>query len=193
MTIEMLGNLGEFIGSIAVLITLVYLAIQTRQSVKTAQQSSHSDILSRRQELMMLLTKDREFIEIWSKGCSGQTLDSIDAQRFTSFAMSFLSHTQDTYIQYKAGLIDKEVWEAEESIMAVSFTQPGFLDWWEHGQQFVTPAFARLIEKSNATNLVLYDPETRTWSRPEDGRFGQNAITAADKRLNTDAGEAGAS
>ena len=29
MDIESLGNLGEFIGSIAVLITLVYLAVQT--------------------------------------------------------------------------------------------------------------------------------------------------------------------
>lgn len=174
MNIQTLGNLGEFIGSIAVLVTLVYLAIQTKQSVKTAQQRSHSDILSRRQKLMMLITEDRDFIEVWAKGCSRQPMDSIDAQRFTSFAISFLSHTQDTYIQYKAGLIDKEVLEAEESIMAVSFTQPGFLDWWEHGQQFLIPEFARHMEQCKSTNLVLYDPGTRSWSRPEAGIFGHD-------------------
>ena len=31
VNLETFGNLGEFIGSIAVLITLVYIAIQTRQ------------------------------------------------------------------------------------------------------------------------------------------------------------------
>jgi len=174
MDIETLGNLGEFIGSLAVLVTLVYLAIQTRQTVTIARQTSLSDILERRQELMNLLM-DRDFIEVWGKGCTQQPLDALDAQRFTSFAVSFLSHVQDVYIQFKAGLIDEEVWEAERKLMAVSFSQPGFLDWWAHGQQFVTAEFARVIEKSPTTNFVLYDPETRTWSRPAQGKFAQNA------------------
>lgn len=177
MDIQTLGNLGDFIGSLAVLVTLIYLSIQTKQTVTNARQSSHSDILTRRQDLMNLLM-DRDFIEVWGKGCSRQRMDSLDAQRFTSFAVSFLSHVQDTYIQFKAGLIDEGVWEAERALMAVSFNQPGFLDWWEHGQQFLTVEFARLIEKSNATNLVLYDPETQTWSRPQEGKFAHDADNA---------------
>lgn len=62
--------------------------------------------------------------------------------------------------------------------MAVSFSQPGFLDWWEHGQQFVTEEFARVIEKSPTTNFVLYDPVTRTWGRPERGKFAHDANIA---------------
>lgn len=106
MDIQTLGNLAEVIGSLAVLVTLIYLSIQTKQTVTNARQSSHSDILTRRQELMILLM-ERDLIEVWSKGCSRQQMDSIDAQRFTSFAVSFLSHVQDTYIQFKAGLVDE--------------------------------------------------------------------------------------
>jgi hypothetical protein len=177
MTMESLGNLGDFISSLAVLVTLVYLSVQTKQMVKTSQQQSHSDILARRQELMTLLM-DRDFIEVYGKGCSRLPLDALDAQRFTSFAISFLSHTQDTWIQYRAGLIDEQVWHAESSIMAVSFTQPGFLDWWEHGRQFLIPEFARVIERVKTTNLVLYDPDTHTWSRPQEGRFARDARVA---------------
>jgi len=75
MDIQTLGNLGEFIESLAVLVTLVYLAVQTRQTVKTVRQKSHSDILARRQDLMNLLM-DREFIEVWGKGCSRKKIDS---------------------------------------------------------------------------------------------------------------------
>ena len=177
MDIQSLGDLGDFISSIAVLVTLIYLAVQTKHMVKSNQQQSHSDILARRQELMTRLM-DRDFIEVYGKGCSRQTMDALDAQRFTSFAISFLSHTQDTWIQYKAGLVDEQVWEAESSLMAVSFTQPGFLDWWQHGKQFLIPEFARVIEKVKTTNLVLYDPETRTWSCPPDGTFAQDARRA---------------
>jgi len=66
MDIQTLGNLGEFIGSLAVLVTLVCLSVQTRQTVKTVRQKSHSDILARRQDLMNLLM-NREFIEVWGK------------------------------------------------------------------------------------------------------------------------------
>ena len=177
MNIETLGNLGEFIGSLAVLVTLVYLSIQTRQTVAMSRQSSHSDILARRQDLMELLM-ERDFIEVWGKGCSRKKMDALDAQRFTSFAISFLSHVQDTYIQYKAGLIDEEIWLAERKLMTVSFGQPGFLNWWEHGQQFVTEEFAREIESCGPADFVLYAPETCTWSRPKGGEFASDAKTA---------------
>ena len=177
MNIETLGNLGEFIGSLAVLVTLVYLSIQTRQTVVMSRQRSHSDILARRQDLMELLM-DRDFIEVWGKGCSRKNMDALDAQRFTSFAISFLSHVQDTYIQYKAGLIDEDIWLAERKLMTVSFGQPGFLNWWEHGQQFVTEEFAREIESCGPADFVLYDPETCTWSRPKGGEFASDAKTA---------------
>jgi hypothetical protein len=175
MDIETLGNLGEFIGSIAVLVTLVYIALQSRQSVKMARQHSHSDMLTRRQDLMMLLTNDRDFIEVFAKGCSMQQMDAIDAQRFTSFGMSMSSHVQDAYIQFKAGLINEDVWEAERAILAVCLSQPGFRDWWEHGQQYLTPEFSHLMDNLETPNLVLYDPETKSWGRPDGGRFGRDA------------------
>ena len=39
MSIQELGALGEFIGSIAVLVTLVYLAIQIRQNTRSIEES----------------------------------------------------------------------------------------------------------------------------------------------------------
>lgn len=63
MNIQTLGSLGEFIGSLAVLVTLVYLSVQTRQPVKTVRQKSHSEILARQQDFMNL-RMDREFIEV---------------------------------------------------------------------------------------------------------------------------------
>ncbi len=34
MTLEDLGNLGEFLGAIGVIVTLVYLAVQVRQNTR---------------------------------------------------------------------------------------------------------------------------------------------------------------
>ena len=37
MTLSDLGNVGDFLGTIAVLVTLVYLAIQIRQNLATSR------------------------------------------------------------------------------------------------------------------------------------------------------------
>ena len=73
MEVETLGNLGEFIASIAVLITLIYLAVQTKQSVNANRQKSHSDLLARRQPLMMLLTEDRGFMSCSPRDVAGKS------------------------------------------------------------------------------------------------------------------------
>lgn len=176
MDIQTLGNLGEFVGSIAVLATLVYLSIQTRQSNKVARQQSNSDILNRRQELQLLLTQDDNLNEIISKGLSQEELTSFEAQRFTSYFMTYLHHTQDAYLQYEAGLISKEFWESDLSTITPAFTQAGFRDWWESGKQYLNTDVAKVIEDSPRLNIVLYNPATRAWSTPVDGQFGKDAL-----------------
>ena len=44
MTIAELGSIGEFVGSIAVLVTLIYLATQIRQNTQSVRMSSHHRI-----------------------------------------------------------------------------------------------------------------------------------------------------
>jgi hypothetical protein len=44
MDVDTLGSLGEFIGSIAVLVTLIYLAYQTTQNNRAIRQRTHSDV-----------------------------------------------------------------------------------------------------------------------------------------------------
>jgi hypothetical protein len=173
--VQTLGSLGEFIGSVAVLATLVYLAAQTRQSAKMAAQRTHSDIIGRRQELQLLVVRNADFHHVLTKAMGREQMDSEEAQRFTSYMMTYLAHTQDTYMQYKAGLIPIEAWEADVATISPVFTQPGFLDWWEHGQQYVTQEFAEVISNVERKALVLYDPETQSWGRPASGLFGRDA------------------
>lgn len=85
MDIQTLGNLGEFIGSLAVLVTLIYLAIQTRQTVTIARQTSLSDIPERRQELMAVSFNQPGFLH-WR--VHGQLLVTEELARDTRLARS---------------------------------------------------------------------------------------------------------
>ncbi len=51
MTLEQLGNLGEFIASIATLMTLVHLALQIRQNTAQLKLRTSHEVLATGQEV----------------------------------------------------------------------------------------------------------------------------------------------
>ena len=46
MSLEDLGNIGEFVGAMAVVFSLIYLAIQIRQNTAAVRTASRQDIVS---------------------------------------------------------------------------------------------------------------------------------------------------
>ena len=72
---QLLGNYGEFIGSIAVVFTLIYLAIQVRQNTATIHlsESAHratieTELNNRFHELRRDLYADAELTRIYRQG-----------------------------------------------------------------------------------------------------------------------------
>ena len=55
MTLEDLGNLGEFIAAVAVVVSLVYLALQIRQNTRSVRDSAFQAVASSVQETSILL------------------------------------------------------------------------------------------------------------------------------------------
>ena len=122
MNWEIIGATGEWAGAVAVVVTLVYLARQIRLNTNAMKQQGHSSILTRRQDILTHYLDSPEFIQLWSKVAAEQPLDPIEAQRFSSYCITFLTHVQDAYLQHEAGTIDKSIWEAELRLAAPLFT-----------------------------------------------------------------------
>ncbi len=62
MSIQDLGSIGELVGAIAVILTLIYLSVQTRQARIAAEQSAKFSELHHTSNIMNLYTRWREFI-----------------------------------------------------------------------------------------------------------------------------------
>ena len=73
MTLSDIGNIGEAVGAIAVVASLVYLAIQIRQNTSQMKHSSmHSrltlqeNFVSGQQQFFHAVLADEEFFRVWS-------------------------------------------------------------------------------------------------------------------------------
>ena len=92
-TLQMLGNLGEFVGAFAVVATLIYLTIQVRHSRDAMQENARlarAAVVSTTFEHMSRfrhhIIDNADVARIWREGCAAQELDEDDRTRFDQLA-----------------------------------------------------------------------------------------------------------
>jgi hypothetical protein len=112
---QLLGSYGEFIGAIAVVLTLGYLAVQVRQNTHQIQSNAASVEASTYQSLMVQiielnrgLAADPQLSEIVVKAREGEIPDGSAMTRFVQYHMALLRYGDMAFHQYEKGLMDEK-------------------------------------------------------------------------------------
>ena len=124
MSILELGALGEFLGSIAVLATLVYLSVQIRQNTKSMGESKRLALAQTYQvrsdalQMMLVHAADSEHIGPIITKLTGagypedisalDSLSDLERQRFRLWQIAQETHWDNLFFQYQQGFIDEE-------------------------------------------------------------------------------------
>ncbi len=70
MDLTQLANLGEFIGGVAVLVTLIYLALQVRKSNTWNKQQGFREVQGRVMDWVEHVTSTKEMAHLYNAGCA---------------------------------------------------------------------------------------------------------------------------
>ena len=130
--LDALGNLGDFIGGIAVVITLLYLAVQVRQNTRAIRVASMQSSMLAAQNIGILPAQDRDLARVVRVGLiTPDELDEDEFQQFRYFLMGMLRVHEDMFVQHRAGVVDDETWMARSSSLKTMFSMPGGRRIWE--------------------------------------------------------------
>ncbi len=127
---QLLGNYGEFIGSIAVLATLIYLALQIRQ---TGRSNTFAAIQAYRTERMAWFQGNRDsphIPRIIAKVEAGQPLDAEEEYRLRMHNAALWGSIFSQWLQDKLALTGRYATK-ESSMISVGIHSPGALEWWQ--------------------------------------------------------------
>jgi hypothetical protein len=166
MNWEMAGVVAEVIGAIAVVTTLIFLAVEIRKNTVATRQQSYNDFVNRQSDWLESFSYDRERMSVFSAGLSGEKLDHIDSQRFMVNMMKIMNHMQDVYLQYEAGVAEEKIWIAQSRFLGALLSQSAFQNWWQESTQYYLPEFIAAVSMIEPLNPVTYDQETGKWGRP---------------------------
>ena len=148
MDLTQLANLGEFIGGVAVLVTLVYLVIQVRQGSSALASNRYHDMISCVLEnTFRPMSESREFAEFLHRANkSPEDLDEIDWARFVHYAYGTYAMWEDALVSYRRGVIDQDLWSAWDGVGHSLWASPAFRKFWNEERDGHTRTFQEYMD-----------------------------------------------
>ena len=149
MNWEAIEASSSFVATAATLITLIYLAIQLRDSNKLARTESLQSVLNGFMEKNInVVLADPELSELVHRGfMSWEALTPEERARFVDYQTLHVLHLQNVMQLYDRGLLDEIDFEAWVSHVASLLITPGGKVAWEYNQNSITPTVVSLLEE----------------------------------------------
>jgi hypothetical protein len=150
MHLDSLGNIGEFVSGIAVVVSLLYLATQVRQHSRTVRSAALSSISASISEFLDHVARDPNLTALWFDGLSGTAqLSEAERRRFSLLLLSLLRRWENAYYESSAAELESEAWAGVQQGLVFIFSSPGAQDWWAIlGERLFSKDFAAFAGRS---------------------------------------------
>lgn len=171
MTIQDLGNIGEFIGSLAVLVTLLYLARQYRHSAEQARIESLNHALGTHVQRVVEINSTDEKAELFRKFCADFDALSLNEKGRAHTLMLGLVVTFNQVIRLrKAGMLEDEEFDAIQGTMISILRTTGGKQWWGHYRSNVPTSLNTFVTNAIDDPAIKRGPisEEQSWLFEQD-------------------------
>lgn len=147
MNWQAIGAFSEIIGAGAVVVTLIYLAIQVRESTKASRSAAVTDATSGIQAWYQELGTNAENAALFLDGMNDpEALSSLRRFQFLMLIHSVFLGFQRSYFLSKAGTLDVGLRDSIGTAIQAVNQQPGIHYYWHQRRIFFQPEFAAWIE-----------------------------------------------
>ena len=139
----------QIIGALAVIISLINLAIEIRKSRKQSITESMDLITKERGEFIKVLATDGDLAEIMTKGLmKDEDMNDVERFRFASYLYHLFVHLELGYRKWARGNIDDELWASWVEAIQWWLKKPKVVQWWKYNDiGGFTESFKKFVNK----------------------------------------------
>lgn len=130
--VELLASLGEFIGGIAVVISIIYFAIQLRANLNANRAQALSSWTMAASVEKEAIYKDPAFSKLYREVVlEGRAPEGDEFVQLYAWYAQYMSTWQLAYMQYRSGVMSKEFLEPTSSGYVLYLRSEHILIWWK--------------------------------------------------------------
>jgi len=155
LDLQTFANLGEFLGGLAVIVSLGYLALQVRQNTQSIRTENYARALDRIAAMQSQLSRDTELSRFFSKGVADVSqLTPHERIQFTWALYEAFGAFEFMFDAARTRALPEEVWARWSSTVAWWLSFPGVQSWWRHRPVPFSESFSAFVEGILQENAV---------------------------------------
>lgn len=155
MTLGDLAALGEAIGGVAVLITVLYLAYQFRQTAIIERTAGQRDLLSKARSWVELTTTHPDLVEVLRKALNDwDSATPEEQERANGWMLSAGLQAEQALYMWREKLINEQSYNGFIGVVVAIARTPGGAKWWQRARIALGNDISELID-----NELLVTPE----------------------------------
>jgi len=158
MSLEQLSYLAQIVGSVGVILSLVFVGFQVRQNTAALQRNEHNSTMSQWTVIRMAIAENRDLAEFMTDGLSGRrALDAADQLRLEQFLQEHAWAAFHIWDRTQRGVFPKGTFEATGGALFCGLLRtPYGAVWWRDakGVGFL-PAFVADVDAMLVADLPV--------------------------------------
>jgi hypothetical protein len=161
MTLQSTYLIAEIAAAIAVIISLVYLAIQVRSNTKALKASASFEATHSWANTNEAILGDEKLIQLAIKAYDPKTLpdglSDVERARMALVHRALFQKLEGQYYLHKYGYLEPEIWKMRRDWASGLVELPVLKDWWktELEQSIFTSEFINALSSGDAVSVVI--------------------------------------
>ena len=144
MTVQEWGAIGEILGALAVLATLIYLSVQIRQGNLRSKSQARERMIEQAQFELHTLMNDDSISELF---IADAPLEPSDQAKLNFFLAQSMRQREWEWFQYQDRTIDQDVYEAYHIVILIQLGNERGGKWWNSiGKVGFSPDFVSSVD-----------------------------------------------
>ena len=141
---DAIGAIGETIGAVAVVLTLLYLSRQINQFNLSARAQTRATTMQLAQNELHLFVQDPNLFAAWTK----PDLSFEERVKLNQWLIACLKQRESEWISHRDGIIDDETFHAYAGVTTVVLGTERTRKWWEvqKGHGAMDPGFVSFVD-----------------------------------------------
>jgi hypothetical protein len=155
MNLQDFASVAEIAGAVAVVVSLIYVGLQLKDSTSAIRSGAASDATMAMQSWYLELGSNRQASDIWFNGVtSPEPLPTHDEFQFLMSMHAVILGMQNSYLLSKEGTLDAEFREAVTTALVSVKDLPGMNRYWRQRRGYFHTGFAEYVDSLLAGNRV---------------------------------------
>ena len=148
-TLQDLGSLGEFVGALGVVVSLIYLARQMHQNTTSVRAASFNSMTENSLRLLEPSYRDGDFADFLHRAQRDPlSLSPTELVRWDAYMTAVYRHFGNLVYQYRVGALDRQMWQSYRDTLKKHLSMPSWRAWFEENKRIFSTSLVENVDRA---------------------------------------------